>query len=337
MISTLRAKRCEKSIKQHVRAHNPGKGKADGMWGHPIELLITHRGYGSTQPLPEYSDGGNYEQNRRVEMRLLEPGEEGYCSSFAPIYAPETGPKSRPRVPKQTNGQGASQPKPKRPRSQLPTGTHHGNCWLRQSPQIIPNHSQTSKAAVAVAVGADGSSIAVNRPSATSGGGPSTTRLPQDCKEPMPSSAPPVGVDQPPSVKAQWHQLRTASRAASRLAQPSRMAPSLRSSRHLRRPHGRSRRHACPQSSRPTRSLHPTPPLPRSLPRMAPRLAVLCCRQQYRTQVQRRARLPSWHRYVVLRHPLVRTASWHAGKPATLRHVLRMTWTPSLLPRRLRS
>ena len=49
-----------------------GRKKADIMWGHTVAELIQHRGYGSTQPLPEYADGGNHEENRRVEMRLLE-------------------------------------------------------------------------------------------------------------------------------------------------------------------------------------------------------------------------------------------------------------------------
>ena len=59
-----------------VRKLYPGEvngfKKADLMWGHPVDELIQHRGYGSTRPLPEYADGGNHEENRRVEMRLLE-------------------------------------------------------------------------------------------------------------------------------------------------------------------------------------------------------------------------------------------------------------------------
>ena len=59
------------------------RAEADQVWGLPIDQLIVHRGYGSTKPLPGYDSDGNFEQNRRVEMRLLEPGEDGYCGSFA--------------------------------------------------------------------------------------------------------------------------------------------------------------------------------------------------------------------------------------------------------------
>jgi hypothetical protein len=50
-----------------------------------INEVISHRGYGSTMPLAGFDDGGNYEENRRVEMRLLEPGEEGYRSDFVKV------------------------------------------------------------------------------------------------------------------------------------------------------------------------------------------------------------------------------------------------------------
>jgi len=59
------------------------RAEADQVWGLPIDQLIVHRGYGSTKPLPGYDSDENFEQNRRVEMRLLEPGEDGYCGSFA--------------------------------------------------------------------------------------------------------------------------------------------------------------------------------------------------------------------------------------------------------------
>ena len=59
------------------------RAEADQVWGLPIDQLIVHRGYGSTKPLPGYDGDENFEQNRRVEMRLLESGEDGYCGSFA--------------------------------------------------------------------------------------------------------------------------------------------------------------------------------------------------------------------------------------------------------------
>jgi len=87
-ISTLRAKRCETSIKEHVRARQ-GTHKEDQMWGQPLDAMIIHAGYGSTQPLPGFDDGGNHEENRRVEMRLLEPGRALYTAAATQSAAVE--------------------------------------------------------------------------------------------------------------------------------------------------------------------------------------------------------------------------------------------------------
>ena len=71
--------------KRALRAVTRG-GKPNGTaWGRPLDDLLQHRGLGSTVPLREYADGGNYEANRRVEVRLLEPGQEGWCSPFGPV------------------------------------------------------------------------------------------------------------------------------------------------------------------------------------------------------------------------------------------------------------
>ena len=84
-ISTKRSKQCKRSIVRHIQAANVG---SPAMWSVQLDDLIQPRGYGSTQPLSEYADGGNYEQNRRVEMRLLEPGQEGYCKAFSTVAPP---------------------------------------------------------------------------------------------------------------------------------------------------------------------------------------------------------------------------------------------------------
>ena len=87
-ISSLRANQCCKSVRAHVIEQGNGVTDESGAplgWGLPIDGLVTQRGYGSTQPLPNFADGGNRPENRRVEMRLLEPGQEGYCSAFSEI------------------------------------------------------------------------------------------------------------------------------------------------------------------------------------------------------------------------------------------------------------
>ena len=58
------------------------------VWGLPIDSLVSSRGHGFTKPLPAFADGGNHPENRRVEMRLLRPGEEGYCSTFRTMDDP---------------------------------------------------------------------------------------------------------------------------------------------------------------------------------------------------------------------------------------------------------
>lgn len=80
MISTKRAKQCERSVKRHVQAAHSG---SEELWGVNLDDLIQNRGYGSTVPLPGFDDGGNYVENRRVEMRLIEPDQEGYLCPFS--------------------------------------------------------------------------------------------------------------------------------------------------------------------------------------------------------------------------------------------------------------
>ena len=153
MISTKRASKCEESIKQHVIAHNPPKRKANAMWGHPIEQLVQHQGYGCTVPLPEFADGGNYEENRRVEMRLVEEGEDGYCCPLGAVAAKEG---KRPRPPKKdANAKPAKKPMP---RSHMPIGTHHGHCWLRQAIHEVPHNGK-----MAVSVGEHVAPIAIKQ------------------------------------------------------------------------------------------------------------------------------------------------------------------------------
>ena len=55
-ISTLRAKQCERSVKRYLTSKHRGALK---LWGHQLQRLIQHKGYGDTKPLPGYDDGGN--------------------------------------------------------------------------------------------------------------------------------------------------------------------------------------------------------------------------------------------------------------------------------------
>ena len=54
------------------------------VWGKPLELAVASRGLGSAFPLAGFDDGDNYTENRRVEMRLIAPGEEGYYAAKPP-------------------------------------------------------------------------------------------------------------------------------------------------------------------------------------------------------------------------------------------------------------
>ena len=98
-ISGLRALQCAKSISGSLRDANPG---AEAMWGKQIEKAISHIGMGSTVRLPGFDDGGNYSENRRVEMRLVVEGEPGYfvggsvpsLTSLAP-ESPNKSPKGK--------------------------------------------------------------------------------------------------------------------------------------------------------------------------------------------------------------------------------------------------
>ena len=85
-ISTLRAEQCQRSLKHHLHAIQIEAGTME-KWGAPVDELIQHRGFGSTKPLPGFDDGENYEVNRRVEMRLVEPHQEGYRVGFEDVAA----------------------------------------------------------------------------------------------------------------------------------------------------------------------------------------------------------------------------------------------------------
>ena len=98
-ISSLRANQCGKSIRRHLVEQGEGKTDESGAalgWGLPIDALVTQRGCGSTMPLPGFDDGGNHLENRRVEMRLLEPGQDGYCSQLSEVDG--SGVKIAPKI-----------------------------------------------------------------------------------------------------------------------------------------------------------------------------------------------------------------------------------------------
>jgi len=80
MISTKRAGRCMEEVVSWLAA-------SDAV---SLSQMITHGGYGCTQPLPWYDDGSNHEENRRVEFRLVEPHEAGYCARAAQVITPRS-------------------------------------------------------------------------------------------------------------------------------------------------------------------------------------------------------------------------------------------------------
>ena len=79
-ISTKRAGRCMEEVVSWLAA-------SDAV---SLSQMITHGGYGCTQPLPWYDDGSNHEENRRVEFRLVEPHEAGYCARAAQVITPRS-------------------------------------------------------------------------------------------------------------------------------------------------------------------------------------------------------------------------------------------------------
>ena len=97
-ISGLRAQQCEKCITEALRATNVGK---EIVWGMSVANAVSFKGYGSKVRLPGFDDGGNYAENRRVEMRLVAPGEAGYfVGSTAPSLTSVAIPSRRQVRPK---------------------------------------------------------------------------------------------------------------------------------------------------------------------------------------------------------------------------------------------
>ena len=74
-ISGLRALACGKAITGALKEANPGLAT---IWEKPMEYAISFKGHGSKVRLKGFDDGGNYAENRRVEMRLVTPGQPGY-------------------------------------------------------------------------------------------------------------------------------------------------------------------------------------------------------------------------------------------------------------------
>ena len=63
--------------------NQPARSMVDVVgWGVRLDDLIQPRGLGSHHPLANYSDGANYEANRRVELRFITASEESYCKPF---------------------------------------------------------------------------------------------------------------------------------------------------------------------------------------------------------------------------------------------------------------
>ena len=136
MISTKRARQCERSIKRHLDAANEG----DVVWGLPLDELISHRGYGSTNPLPEFDDGKNHPENRRVEMRLLEPGEEGYRSAFSKVEGqPESG-----AAPKKASKRSKNPPPSNKARKDRPTAEPKGLLSQGAAASALPKRREAA-------------------------------------------------------------------------------------------------------------------------------------------------------------------------------------------------
>lgn len=85
-ISTLRAKQCERAVKRYLTAKASKHRGEFKRWGHALSLLIAHRGWGDTRPLPGFDDGGNYVENRRVEVNLIESTHEDYLVPPKPVW-----------------------------------------------------------------------------------------------------------------------------------------------------------------------------------------------------------------------------------------------------------
>ena len=95
-ISSRRAQVCAESLIRRMKA-DPSRDSAlrSSFWGVPANELISSVGFGSTQPLPGYTDGGNYAENRRVEIRLREPPMPASTPSPDAWEAPILQPPSR--------------------------------------------------------------------------------------------------------------------------------------------------------------------------------------------------------------------------------------------------
>ena len=86
-ISTKRATRCSDRMRQEMREVCPELSEEH------LEDQIWPNGFGNTRPLPGFDDGGGhrlsgYEENRRVELHLVSPGEPGYRRRVPPPPPP---------------------------------------------------------------------------------------------------------------------------------------------------------------------------------------------------------------------------------------------------------
>ena len=82
-ISTLRARKCRRTILRHLSVL--AGPYHEQLWNVPRSELIYYCGCGATRPIPEFDDGQNHPENRRVEMCLVAPGEVDYRRTPAPL------------------------------------------------------------------------------------------------------------------------------------------------------------------------------------------------------------------------------------------------------------
>ena len=75
MISSMRSDKCARFLTRNILEQDP---EFETRQACTIDDLIWSRGFGSKFPLAGFDDGGNYEENRRVEIHLITPDMEQY-------------------------------------------------------------------------------------------------------------------------------------------------------------------------------------------------------------------------------------------------------------------
>jgi hypothetical protein len=121
-ISSLRAMQCERSVSSALKTANPGVAT---LWGKPVDKVVSFEGKGSTVRLPGFDDGGNYAENRRVEMRLVEPGDPAYFAGGTAVALQDVPVPSACEAKGRAGGKGAQKKRlPKQKSTPRIAGSH---------------------------------------------------------------------------------------------------------------------------------------------------------------------------------------------------------------------